>query len=66
MKLHVLFGQRKEHYPGEYMPEALATDDFESLVVVVVVMEVNGAKILEILRPVKPVLQAQIVDQVPA
>lgn len=24
MKLHVLFGQRKERYTGEYAPEALA------------------------------------------
>lgn len=24
MKLYVLFGQRKERYPGEYGPEALA------------------------------------------
>lgn len=83
MKLHVLFGQRKERYPGEYMPEALAVmdefgqsdnpeyldgemkkavanDEFESLVVVV--MEVNGAKVMELLRPSKPVLQVQIVD----
>lgn len=87
MKLHVLFGQRKEHYPGEYMPEALAvmdefgqsdnpeyldgelkkavaTDEFES--VVVVVMEVNGAKVMELLRPSKPVLQVQICDQATA
>ena len=83
MKLHILFGQRKERYPGEYMPEALAvmdeyghsdnpeyldgemgkavaTGEFES--VVVVTMEVNGAKVMELLRPAKPVLPAQIIE----
>lgn len=27
MKLHVLFAQRQERYPGEYAPEALACID---------------------------------------
>lgn len=27
MKLHILFGQRKCSYPGEYAPEALAVHD---------------------------------------
>lgn len=83
MKLHILFGQRKERYPGEYMPEALAvideyghsdnpeyldgekskaiaTDEFEN--VVIVTMEVNGAKIMEMLRPSKLILPAQIIE----
>lgn len=84
MKLHILFGQRKETYPGEYMPEALAVMDeygqsdnpgyldgektkaltsgeFENVVVVTV--DVNGAKIMEMLRPAKQVLPAVIVEQ---
>lgn len=82
MKLHVLYAQRKEHYPGEYAPEvlaaidefgqsdnpeflddertkAVASGDFEN--VVVVTLEVNGAKIMEMLRPAKLTLQAEIV-----
>lgn len=85
MKLHILFGQRKERYPGEYMPEAwdvmdeyghsdnpeyldgekdklVATGEFESVVVVTV--EVNGPKVMELLRPAKPVFPAQIVEPV--
>lgn len=27
MKLHILFGQRKEDYPGQYAPEALEVMD---------------------------------------
>ena len=82
MKLHILFGQRKETYPGEYMPEALAVMDeygqsdnpgyldgektkaltsgeFENVVVVTV--EVNGAKVMEMLRPAKQVLPAVMI-----
>lgn len=83
MKLFVLFGQRKESYPGEYAPEALAcmdecgmddnpaylegehqkykdTNEFESLAVIP--FEVDGAKVMEILRPatIRP-LAAEVV-----
>lgn len=85
MKLFVLFGQRKESYPGEYAPEALAcidecgmdenpayiegehkkhrdSDEFEAIAVIT--LKVNGAKIMEILRPqqMEP-LEGEIVHQ---
>lgn len=82
MKLHILYAQRKERYPGEYTPEVLAaidenghsdnpdylahekakadaTGEFENAVVVT--LEVNGAKIMEMLRPSACVLKAEIV-----
>lgn len=82
MKVHILYAQRKESYPGEYAPEAIAvidevgmsdnpdymaeqkeaaikTAEFES--VVVVTLEVNGAKIMEALRPKLAVIPAEIV-----
>lgn len=82
MRLHVLYAQRKESFPGEYAPEvlaaidengqsdnpeyvagekskAVATGEFES--VVVVTLEVNGEKIMEMLRPSRPVLAAEII-----
>lgn len=82
MKLHILFGQRKENCPGEYAPEALAcsteydfddnpdylsselvkqtaTGEFES--VRIVDLEINGAKLMEILRPSAVTLLADIV-----
>jgi hypothetical protein len=82
MKLFVLYGQRKERYPGEYAPEALtvideagesdnpqymqdekskaiATGEFES--VVVVTLELNGGKIMEMLRPTTLSIRAEII-----
>lgn len=48
----------------EYMLDrklkAIATNEFES--VVVVTMEVNGVKVMEMLRPAKHVLDAQIIE----
>lgn len=83
MKLHVIFGQRKERYLGEYAPEVLAamdevgnsdnpdyladvvtaaksTDEFEN--VVVINIEVNGAQIMDLLRPTSRTLKAEIVS----
>lgn len=47
-----------EYLNGE-KAKAGASGEFES--VVVVTLEVNGAKIMEMLRPSRPVLQAEIV-----
>ncbi len=81
MKVHVLFGQRKERYLGEYPPEALAcateadfdenpaylrdeltkhqtSGDFES--VRIVDLNINGAKLMELLRPPAVSLDAGI------
>lgn len=82
MKVHILYAQRNERYPGEYAPEALAvidengmsdnpeymaekkvaatkTGEFES--VVVVTLEVDGAKIMAALRPAVGVIPAEVV-----
>lgn len=47
-----------EYMTGE-KSKAEATGEFEN--VVVVTLEVNGAKIMEMLRPINPVLRAEIV-----
>lgn len=83
MKLHVLFAQRKENYPGEYAPEALAcaseydydenpdylngelaknmaSGEFGS--VRIVDLQINGAKLMEILRPPVVSLPASLID----
>jgi hypothetical protein len=83
MKVHIIFAQRKEHYPGEYGPEALAcatefeydenpeyldgeflkylkTDEFES--VKLLKLDINGVKLMELLRPPVASLSATISD----